>query len=245
MKIAVLEDDPHQCALLRLWLESAGHDVWTETDPRRFLEQIRPGEYALLILDWRLPELSGLEVLQILRERDQLTEPVVFLTANDSEDAVVAALNAGADDYIVKPAVREIFLARVSAILRRVPGTVVPGDDATDFPPYSFDRSASAVRFDGEEVRLTTREFELALFFFRNAGRLLSRDFLLRRIWSVNDRVQTRTLDTHVSRLRNKLDLNAERGWQLNSVYGYGYRLEQSAMAKRAAAAAAAEKGQG
>jgi len=225
VNIAILEDDTDQLSLLSLWLEDAGYSVAAAQVPSEFLDLVGDGSYDLLVLDWMLPEMNGLEVLNHLRFQLSSKIPVVFLTVNDRESDVVAGLQAGADDYIIKPAVRDVFLARINAVLRR---SAPHGHDGGSYGPYRIDASNLRIEVDGKPVQMTKREFDLAVFLFQHVGKLLSRDLLLREIWGVNDHVQTRTLDTHISRLRQKLGFSHGSGWVLNSIYRYGYRLEQT-----------------
>ncbi len=227
MRIAILEDDPDQAELTRLWLTHAEHSVECFADATSFLKAIRRDSFDLYLLDWVLPDLSGIEVLgKLRRELDDFT-PVVIATAKDEEQSVVRGLEEGADDYLVKPVRQAELVARVSAILRRS-----RAENSTDvqlnFAPYSANLGANMLQLEGKAINLTNREFELAIFFFRNAGKMVSRGHLLEAIWGIeNKAVSTRTVDTHVSRLRKKLDLREENGWTLSSIYQHGYRMER------------------
>ncbi|MCB2001744.1 MAG: response regulator transcription factor, partial [Rhodoferax sp.] len=148
--------------------------------------------------------------------------PVIFVTSRDAEEDIVRALSHGADDYLVKPPRAGELLARLQALKRRADGH---GDGAVVVGPYEFDPSQSVARLHGEIVEMTQRQFELAVVLFRNIGRLLSRQYLLEAVWGLNDAVQTRTLDIHISQLRSLLQL-ADNGWRIQSVYAHGYRLE-------------------
>ena len=149
--------------------------------------------------------------------------PVVFVTHRDAEEDVVHALQEGADDFLSKPVRRLELLARVNALWRRMqPGA---DDSPLDVPPYRIDAAQHRISIHGTPVELTQKEYDLALFLFRNVGRLLSRGHLLESVWG-RAAVDSRTLDTHISRLRVKLELRPESGFRLSPVYGYGYRLE-------------------
>ena len=153
--------------------------------------------------------------------------PVLFLTSRNEEEDIVAALRAGADDYLTKPPKQCELLARVGALLRRG-GFQNEQSEDEDADPYRIDTTRRRVTLTGREISLTEREFELALFLFRRRGRVVSREALLEGVWNIRGDVATRTVDTHVSRLRKKLELGGEHGWRLNAVYQHGYRLEQA-----------------
>lgn len=227
MRIAILEDDPDQLALLRRWLSDAGHDVHGYLAGREAMKHAGRESFDLFILDWQVPDVSGAEVLTWLRANVSKHVPILFITVRDSEEDIVYALENGADDYMVKPARRQEMLARVSALLRRA----YPREEQTllSFPPFEIDTRRSEIRRDGERVELTPKEFELAVVLFRNIGRLMSRGHLQESVWGRSGDLATRTVDTHVSQVRKKLDLRPERGYRVVPIYNYGYRLEQLA----------------
>lgn len=228
MRIAILEDDADQAELTKLWLTDADHTVDCYGDAAGFLRAVRRDSFDLYVLDWMLPDLSGIEVLKKLRtDMDDYT-PVVIVTARDEEQSIVRGLEAGADDYLVKPVRQAELVARVAAVLRRVSGNK-PDEEALDVKPYTLSLASNTISLDGDKINLTHREFELAQFFFRNAGKMISRNHMLESIWGIeNKSVSTRTVDTHVSRLRKKLKLKEQNGWVLSSIYQHGYRLERT-----------------
>ncbi len=229
MRVAILEDDPDQAEITGLWLSHAEHTVDSFANATDFLRAVKRDSFDLYVLDWMLPDLSGIEVLKKLRtEMDDYT-PVVIATAKDEEQSIVRGLEAGADDYIVKPIRQAELVARVSAVLRRATGGK-PDDEGLDVAPYSVHLANKTVSLGDEKIALTNREFELALFFFRNAGKMVSRGHILQAIWGIENRsVSTRTVDTHVSRLRKKLKLCEANGWVLSAIYQHGYRIERVA----------------
>lgn len=224
MRIGLLEDDPAQATLIGDWLTQAGHDHMHCSTGRQFLSALRGETFDLAIIDWELPDTTGVDVLKQLRSDARLQLPVLFVTNRDSEMDIVTALDAGADDYIVKPARRQELLSRMGALLRR--NQAAQFSAQTAFPPYVFDPAAHKVVFGGEFAELTGKEFELALFLFRNPGRLMSRAYILETVWHQRGDLNTRTVDTHVSIVRQKLRIGPDQGWRLTSVYGRGYRLE-------------------
>lgn len=227
MRVAILEDDPDQAELIGQWLEHADHTVEHHADAANFLRAVRRDSYDLYVLDWVLPDLSGIEVLtKLRREMDDFTS-VVIVTAKDEERSIVRGLEAGADDYLVKPLRQAELVARIAAVLRRATGSR-PEEEDLDVAPYSLNLSHQAISLKDKKIELTNREFQLALFFFRNAGKMVSRNHILEAIWGIDNKsISTRTVDTHVSRLRKKLELNEDNGWILSSIYQHGYRLER------------------
>jgi DNA-binding response OmpR family regulator len=151
--------------------------------------------------------------------------PILFVTVRDSEQDIVFALENGADDYMIKPARQKELTARVHALLRRA----YPREDESrlSFPPFEIDTKRSEIRRDGTKIELTPKEYDLAVILFRNIGRLMSRGHLQESVWGRSGDLATRTVDTHVSQVRKKLDLRPETGFRVVPVYNYGYRLEQ------------------
>ena len=143
----------------------------------------------------------------------------------DSEADIVTALEAGADDYINKPLSESVTLARVNALLRRA--VYGAGDGIDEVADYQINSRTSSITFRGEMIELTDREFKLAEALFRQVGKIVSRGHILESIWGISADVDTRTVDTHVSRIRQKLHLIPENGWKIKAVYQHGYRLEQ------------------
>ncbi len=222
MRVALLEDEPDHAALVTRALDSGGHSYVVYVTGARFQQAMVRETFDVLMLDWMMPDTTGLAVLDWLRQLENHT-PVLFLTSRDAEEDIVTALAHGADDYLVKPPRQGELLARLQALKRRADGAA--GASSLVVGPYEFDAGLSVARLHGENIELTQRQYELALVLFRNTGRLLSRQYLLEAVWGLNDSVQTRTLDIHISQLRNQL-LLADNGWRINSVYAHGYRLE-------------------
>ena len=225
MRIALLEDDPDQAGLVQLWLQSAGHTCRVFDTGRALLNEIVNETFDLLILDWILPDMSGDKVLEWIRENLDWHLPVLFTTVRDDERDIVQALEAGADDYMVKPLRQMELLARIKVLGRRH-----HQEDARDrllvCPPFELDPMGRTIHRDGKLIETTHKEFDLALFLFRNVGRILSRGHILESVWGRNPDLNTRTVDTHISRLRNKLGLSGDPNWRLSAIYQHGYRLE-------------------
>ncbi|HET7931139.1 MAG TPA: response regulator transcription factor [Rhodanobacteraceae bacterium] len=224
--VGCLEDDQDQAELLRLWLENAGYGCALFRSATDFRRRLGSEAVDLLLLDRSLPDATGLDVLTFIRQSSNASLPVIFLTASGEESDIVEGLAAGADDYVVKPPKQGELLARVAAVLRRR-GADQEGADVLEMPPYRLDSQRRQILIDGAPVDLTQREYELANYLFRRQGRIISRDALLENVWNLAGDVTTRTVDTHISRLRKKLGLSGENGWRLTAVYQHGYRIEQ------------------
>lgn len=226
MRIALLEDDVVVGTAMQLWLEAAGHTIHNFTSGKAIVREAARESFDLFLLDWHVPDLSGEEVVRWLREKQQSTVPVLFATSRDSEADIVNALQAGADDYMVKPVRRLELLARVDALLRR---SRPKQSDAEPIliGPYAINLGERVVTLDGKTIDLTDKEYELTVFLFRNIGRLISRGHLSESVWGQVADIQSRTVDTHVSRVRKKLDIGPQRGVRLTPVYNFGYRFEK------------------
>ncbi len=225
MRIAVIDDDGAQVDLVRQVLESAGHTVQGYSNGSRFLREQHRDSYDLIILDWHLPDIEGPDLM--LRIREDRRVPVLFVTARADEADIVTALDAGADDYMIKPLRSNELAARVSALLRRTYNGSMRDQRLVKYGSYVFDTVSQSMTMNGEAVTLTQKEFELALLLFRNLGRPLSRAHIMDQVWGRGDDIPTRTMDTHVSRIRTRLNLRPEHGFRLSPLYGYGYRLER------------------
>jgi len=225
VRIAILEDDPDQLALIRKWVSEDGHDVHAFADGRETMKQAGRESFDLFVLDWQVPDVSGADVLMWIRANVSKRVPVLFVTVRDAEQDIVFALENGADDYVVKPARKAELLARVNALLRRA----YPREEEVRlvFPPFEIDTQHGVIKRQGVKVDLTPKEFDLAVVLFRNMGRLLSRGHLQEAVWGRSGDLHTRTVDTHVSQVRKKLDLRPETGYRVVPIYNYGYRLEQ------------------
>lgn len=241
-RIAVLEDDASQAKVLEHWVSSQGYICRTFSRGHDILDALLHDTYDLAILDWRVPDLSGEEVLRTLRRSLKQPLPVLFTTARDREEDIVHALKSGADDYLVKPLRRMEFLARVEALLRRFHGPALDADRTIEVDGFRIDPQGRTVHKQGAMVDLTQKEFEMAVLLFRNVGRLLSRSYLLDTVWGISTEVSTRTVDTHASQLRSKLGLYPEQGWRLSAVYQHGYRLERIGAHAATAVVAAPER---
>jgi len=220
--VLVVDDERDIVELLRHALTQAGFRVVSAGDGRQAIDLARRERPDLIVLDLMLPELSGTEVARALK-RDEATRaiPILMLTARGAEVDRVVGFEVGAADYVVKPFSPRELVLRAQAILRRE-----APDDAIEkrltFDPLDIDLAAHTVRLDGREVHLTITEFNLLLRLARRPGRAFSRDRLLGDVWGYGGDLETRTVDTHVKRLRAKL---GEVGAWIETVRGVGYRF--------------------
>jgi two-component system, OmpR family, response regulator RegX3 len=237
MRIALLEDNLTQSTLVLAWLRAAGHDAHGFSLTRDLQRFCSRESVDLYLLDWMMPDISGDAFLRWLREERRDQTPAIFITAKDAEDDIVAGLAAGADDFIIKPVSQRVLMSRIDAVLRRSK----PREENANFdlPPYLIDMTHKRIQLHGQNVDLTEKEFDLAAFMFRNVGRLLSRGHLLESVWGQRPNLATRTVDTHVSRVRSKLQLKPENGFRLIPTYNFGYRLEHVEIIESAAPHAA------
>lgn len=224
--VAVLEDDLDQARILSHWLREGGYVVNHYSDAEAFRGDQAQHTIDLLLLDWHLPGESGIDLLVRLRDGADSDLPVLFLTARDDEASIVAALSNGADDYVVKPPSKATLLARVGALIRRGVGRAE--QESLELGLFRFDLLQRGVQLGSKPLDLTEREFDLALFLFRRVGRVVSRDAILEAVWrQPAATTRSRTIDTHISRLRRKFELDGRHGLRLTSVYQHGYRLER------------------
>jgi len=229
MRIALLEDAPDQSDLLCAWLKAAGHNCRAYALGRDLVREAQRETFDLYMLDWEVPGMSGAEVLLWIRANIAEPVPVLFVTARQREEDIVHALSSGADDYMVKPLGKFELLARIDALARRARPSQRAEEGLLEFARLSVDVRNRRVKLDGRDVAMTQKDYDLAVFLLRNIGRLLSRGHILEAVWGQSADLNTRTVDTHVSRIRGKLQLTPENGWRLSAVYQHGYRLERIA----------------
>lgn len=222
MNFAVVEDSRSQAEVLKALIRSEGYQVEVFAEGMACIEALKTRRFDFFVVDWNLPDIGGDDVLRHIREHCGWDVPVIFCTAKTDEEAAADILRLGADDYIPKPIRYMEFMARIHALVRRRR----PKPAVLQFGGIEVDVEGRRIRLSGNEVDLTQREFELAVILLRNVGRVLSREELLSSVWAREAEVDTRTVDTHASRLRKKLGLAGESGLMLSSVYGQGYRLD-------------------
>src|SRR5699024_1696733 len=226
MHIAILEDDLSQAEHMSMALKTANYECTVFHAGKDLMQQLAKNQdFNLIVIDWELPDVSGLAVLHWLRSILGYAVPVLFFTSRTQEEDIVAGLEAGADDYMCKPVKTNELLARIQALLRRA-NPISQSNEAFDFGYYHIDTVSSTISLRGQPVELAPKEYELALLLFRNPGRLFSRDVLSTAVWNREIPPTSRTLDTHLSNIRRKLQIRPENGVRLNASYALGYRLE-------------------
>jgi len=221
-QILVVEDDPDIAELIRHYLEKSGHAVQRLGSGAAVLPKVRGERPDLIVLDLMLPGLDGLMVCQALRS-DPLTAaiPIIMVTARGDEADRIAGLELGADDYVTKPFSAKELAARVSALLRRAQ-RLDPADPVVRYGSITIDSGRHVVTVDGQEVRLTAKEFLLLLYLAQHRGRVLSRDLLLTDVWGYQYTGGTRTVDVHIRRLREKVPVLADA---IETIKQFGYKL--------------------
>lgn len=225
MRLAILDDDRDLCAQVAGTMRSAGHICFEFYSGESLRRALRRESYDLLVLDWDLPDLSGIDLLAWIRGTLTSPPPVIMMTGRSEDGNFVSGLDVGADDYITKPVQPAMLKARVESLLRRSYGETGAPKVET-FDGHVFDPMNKTVTVHGDIVEVTAKEFGLALQLFRNLNRPLSRAHLMETVWGRNPDAPSRTLDAHVSQIRGRLGLRPENGLRLASVYSFGYRLE-------------------
>ena len=221
-----MDDEPEAVELVEFNLKKAGFDVITATDGAAAVKKARSAQPDLIVLDLMMPEIDGLEVCKILR-RDPATAriPIIMLTAKAAEVDRIVGLELGADDYVTKPFSPRELVLRVNKVLRRGQ-TDQPEPDTFRFGHLLIDTPRHLIQWRGKSVELTNTEFKLLALLAKRSGRVQSREQLLRDVWEYSATVDTRTVDTHMRRLREKLGPAAKH---LDTVRGVGYRFVEAA----------------
>jgi two-component system phosphate regulon response regulator PhoB len=223
-RILVVDDEPDLLELVRVNLRGAGYEVETAETGRDALELLRRSPPDLVVLDLMLPDVSGTEICRRMRMEPELAElPIIMLTAKADEVDRVVGLELGADDYVTKPfSPRELTL-RVRAVLRRRKPTAAP-NEALAHGTLRLDPARHRCFVGAQEIALTAKEFDLLRTLMTRPGRVLTRDQLLDEVWGADIAVTTRTIDTHLKRLREKLGAASE---MIETVRGVGYRFAE------------------
>ena len=232
-RLLLVDDEEMYLEYLSKRLINLGFEVTKCLTGEEALQKIEKDDFDVIILDWLVPDMDGLEVLNWIRKENHIRIPVLFVTILTNEEEIVMALNAGADDFMSKPVKRRELLARLEAITRRCTPDYMRGISFS-LPPYMVQFETNSIQVNDQEVELTQKEFDLAVFLFRRAGQVVSRGHILESVWGANPKMNTRTVDTHISRLRNKLGIHPDNGVRLNAIYNHGYRLETLATSKTA-----------
>jgi two-component system alkaline phosphatase synthesis response regulator PhoP len=223
--ILVVEDEKDIIEVLRYYLEKENYRIHVAEDGFSALDIAGKVVPNLIILDLMLPRLDGIEVCKRLKTDERLREiPIIMLTAKAEEADKIKGLETGADDYVTKPFSAKELMARVKAHIRRREGSVP--EKQFEYGGLSIDTIKHEVLFDGAEIELTAREFELLLYMMENKGRVLTRDMILNHVWGYNYFGSTRTVDVHITRLRQKIPYLTEA---ISTIKSFGYKLKEQA----------------
>lgn len=229
-KILIVDDEERIRRLLRMYLEKEGFIIEEAEDGENALKLGSEKDYDLILLDLMLPGMDGIEVCEKLRQ--QKSTPIIMLTAKGEENNRVQGFEAGADDYVVKPFSPREVIHRVKAVLRRSSATAYLSNDSMSsnnivFPSLLIEHDAHRVTAGGEEVSLTPKEYELLHYLASSPDKVFSREDLLKDVWNYEFFGDLRTVDTHVKRLREKLNrVSSEAALMITTVWGVGYKLE-------------------
>lgn len=226
MRIGVLEDDQNLIEIYKLFFSKAQYQYEFFESVSSFMEGLRSGVFDLLVIDWMLPDGTAEGALKWIRGNLGWDIPVICVTARSNESDVVSVLQMGADDYFVKSDKHFELMARIGALARRSRKGL---SDNLLFGPYQIHQDSRTISVSGIKISLTQKDFELASYLFKNPNRLMSREHMLDQIWGIEADIDTRTVDTHISRIRRKLEISPKNGCEIVTVYGYGYRLQTAA----------------
>jgi DNA-binding response OmpR family regulator len=229
MRIAILEDDRSQAFYLQHCLTAAGHAAQHYERGVDLMKAVETDEFDALLLDWNVPDVSGIEVLNRIRQQLKSAVPILLVTGRSSEEDVVYALREGADDFISKPVRLKELLARIESVTRRA-RDAHSSNPAFELQGLRVDLASRRIYLHGSPVKLSTKDFDLAALVLGNVGRLFTRAQISEAVWGDKALVGSRTVDTHISRVRTKLCLTESNGWLLGAIYGRGYRLERLAV---------------
>lgn len=222
-KILIIDDDKNICDLLQLYLSRDGHSLVFAHDGSRGLNVFKREIPDLVILDIMLPVINGWEVCRLIRQQSSV--PIIMLTARDTSEEKISGLDMGADDYVIKPFDPREVAARVRAHLRKkASGGEAPGKGVLTLGDLSLDIKRYEVVCRGKPVTLAPKEIQLLHFLMANKNIVLTREQILEKVWGYDYAGETRTVDMHVKKIREKL--KGGTGWEIRTVHGVGYKFE-------------------
>ncbi len=222
-KVLIVDDDKNIVEFIKINFESEGFDVVAAYDGREAVEQFKNENPNIIIMDVMMPEMDGKEACREIRKTSAV--PIIMLTAKGETIDKVLGLELGADDYMVKPFETQELLARVKAILRRTENRDENRDSALEFENLSINISNYELKINGKIVEVPPKELELLHFLASNPNRVFTREQLLEKVWGFDYYGDSRTVDVHIKRLREKLE-NVKGNWQLKTVWGVGYKFD-------------------
>ncbi|WP_302575571.1 response regulator transcription factor [uncultured Acidaminococcus sp.] len=223
--VLIADDEPQIREILSIYFKKEGFKVIEAADGAEALVQVQAGKPDIILLDIMMPVLDGLEVCKQVRKISDI--PIIMLTAKDSDDDRILGLEIGADDYISKPFNTREVVARVKAVLRRTNASInSQNKQVLEYPNLMINLSEYRVVAFGREITFTAKEMELLWCLASNPGIVFSRNQLLEKIWGYTYYGDTRTVDTHIKRVRHKLDIPPDSTWDIMTVWGVGYKFE-------------------
>lgn len=220
--ILLIDDDENICKVVKLYLEKEGMDVLVANDGKTGIELFKSSAPHLVLLDIMMPGIDGVEVLKRIRKDSNV--PVIMLTAKGDTFDKVLVLELGADDYIVKPFEPKELVARIKAVVRRSEAVTDEADDTIRFEDLEISITTYTVTYKGKKLELPPKELELLYFLASHPNKVFTREQLLQKVWEFDFYGDSRTVDVHVKRLREKLV--GEHPWQIKTVWGVGYKFE-------------------
>ena len=223
-KILLVDDDPNIRQLVNLYLEKEGFEVEMADRGDTAVEKFKTFAPNLILLDLMLPGMDGWQVCREVRKTSNV--PIIMLTAKDETFDKVLGLELGADDYMVKPFDTKELVARIKAVLRRFQNADAPASKELSFPGLTINIGQYTVTYMGKELEMPPKELELLYFLASHPGMVFTREQLLEQVWGYDYFGDSRTVDVHVKRLREKLTDGERMGWQIKTVWGVGYKFE-------------------
>lgn len=223
-EILIVEDEPSIAEVVELYLRRSGYEVRSAPDGNAALMTLEQNLPDLVVLDVMLPGVDGYSILRWIRDRSDL--PVIFITARREEVERIAGLELGADDYVVKPFSPQELVSRVRAVLRRVYREETISEKKLTYGNLSIDPQTRLVTQSGQEITLTSREFDLLWLMAQHPRQVFSRDQLLERIWGMAEYIDPGTITVHLRRLREKIESDPSHPTRLVTVWGVGYKFE-------------------
>lgn len=222
-KVLIVDDDAHIVELIKIYFEKDGFDTVTANDGKKAVELFKSEAPAIVILDVMMPEMDGWQVCREIRRVSNI--PIIMLTAKGETFDKVLGLELGADDYMVKPFEPKELIARVKAVLRRSDTKEIKAEKEIVFPNMTINLSNYELKINSNIVEVPPKELELLYFLASNPNRVFTREQLLEEVWGFDYFGDSRTVDVHIKRLREKLE-GVEANWQLKTVWGVGYKFE-------------------
>jgi len=222
--ILIADDDAKIRELLKLYFSKEGFQVIEASDGAETIVKVQQTNPNLVILDLMMPVLDGMETCRQIRKFSPV--PIIMLTACGEDDERILGLETGADDYVTKPFNPREVVARVKAVLRRAPERLPGETDVLRFPDLEINRAEYSVAAFGKTISLTPKEVELLWFLASHPGRVFSREQLLESVWGYTYCGDTRTVDTHIKRVRQKIEAQESTPWDIKTVWGVGYKFE-------------------